>query len=421
MAVAWTSGSNVGVTQMTASVMVQRHEPGATGVGPARPHGRPGDCGCGRADCHDQFVALATIDPAVRAALRDRLVEAHLDLAYAIAGRYLRREPGFDDIRQVAALALVEAVNRFDPRLHTAFSAFAAPTITGSIKRHFRDQRWMLHPPRRIKDLRQRIRAATDLLTQQLRHTPTVTDLAHHLDCTPQEISEALRTNDALRPLSIDAPIRATDHDTTLTAILGSPDAAYTHIDDVETLRPLLAELSERELHVITMRFADNLSQSQIAKQVGCSRMHISRIVRAALDRLRYGLQNGPASSGNGGQATPGDATRSNAARGGGRRGTPRPGRPHGHTQVSPAPPEAQPPTQPASSTPDLHQSDPLAVTPARPAEPVPRRQRAGPGPALPPRFSGPPTACDAVWSAPAPAPPPGRRLPPALITALIH
>jgi RNA polymerase sigma-B factor len=376
-----------GVTQMTASVMVQRHEPGTVrvaneGPGPARPHGGPGDCGCGRAECHDQFVALAaTTDPAVRTALRDRLIEAHLDLAYAIAGRYLRPEPGFDDIRQVAALALVEAVNRFDPRLHTAFSAFAAPTITGSIKRHFRDQRWMLHPPRRIKDLRQRIRATIDLLTQQLRHTPTVTDLAHHLDCTPQEISEALRTDDALRPLSIDAPIRATDGDTTLAAILGSPDAAYTHIDDVETLGPLLAELSERELHVITMRFADNLSQSQIAKQVGCSQMHISRILRAALDRLRYGIQNGPARSGNGGHATPGDATisdatrsnatRSNAARGGGRRGTPRPGRPDGHAQVSPAPPEAQPPTQPASSTPGLHQSDPSAVTSARPAEPA--------------------------------------------------
>jgi RNA polymerase sigma-B factor len=147
------------------------------------------------AGCRDEFAALAaTTEPAARAALRDRIVKAHLGLAYAIAGRYRRLGPGFEDIRQTAALALVEAVHRFDPGRDTAFSGFAVPTISGALKHHFRDQGWMVHPPRRIKEVRLRIRAATDLLTQQLRHAPTVTDLADHLDCSPQEIREALCT-----------------------------------------------------------------------------------------------------------------------------------------------------------------------------------------------------------------------------------
>ncbi len=281
---------------MTASVVVS--EPGSRAPADRstrRPHGGRYDCGCGRGRCHDEFAALAaTTDPPTRAVRRDRLVEAHLQLAYGIAGRYRRPGPGLDDLRQVAALALVEAVHRFDPDLGTAFSAFAVPTVTGAIKRYFRDQRWTLHPPRRTKELLLRIRAATDLLTQQLQRAPEVTDLARHLGCGEAEVREALCTGDAVRPLSLDAPVAATEEDSTLAATLGGPDAGYTRVEDVETLRPLLAELPERELRVITLRFAGNLTQSQIAERIGCSQMHISRILRTALDRLRRGMQGGP-------------------------------------------------------------------------------------------------------------------------------
>jgi RNA polymerase sigma-B factor len=272
-----------------------------TAAGDVRTEGAPTrkpGCGCGRPGCHDDLATLATTtDPAARAALRDAIVAVHLDLAYRIAARYQRSGPGWEDVRQVAALALVEAVDRFDPGLGTAFSAFATPTISGTIKRHFRDDRWMVRPPRPVKDLRLRIRASTDLLAQQLCRVPTVADLADHLDCSPREISEALRADDAARPLSIDAPVRATDDTITVAAVLGSPDNAYTHVDNVETLRPLLGGLSEHARHVLAMRFAGGLTQSEIARRIGCSQMHISRLVNASLGELRRGLRDRAAST----------------------------------------------------------------------------------------------------------------------------
>jgi RNA polymerase sigma-70 factor (sigma-B/F/G subfamily) len=283
---------------MTANVLVLDHEPAphterVPTVAPG--HGGRHDCGCGRPECHDEFAVLAaTTDRRARAARRERSIEAHLGLAYRIAAHYRRPSLGLDDIRQVAALALVEAVDRFDPSLGTAFSAFAVPTITGAIKRHFRDQGWALHPPRRVKELRLRIRGASDLLTQRLCHAPGVRDLAEYLDCSQDEVREALCTDEVARPLSIDAPVRATEDGTTLAATMGGPDAGYTRVEDVETLRPLLARLPERELRVVTMRFVENLTQSQIAERLGCSQMHVSRILRATLDRLRRELQNGP-------------------------------------------------------------------------------------------------------------------------------
>jgi RNA polymerase sigma-B factor len=262
-----------------------------------RGSGRKPACGCGRAGCHDALTTLATTtDPAARAALRDEIVAVHLDLAYRIAARYQRSGPGWEDVRQVAALALVEAVDRFDPGMGTVFSAFATPTISGTIKRHFRDDRWMVKAPRPVKDLRLRIRASTDSLAQQLRRVPTVADLANHLACSPREISEALRADGAARPLSLDAPVRAAE-DVTVAAFLGSPDNAYSHVDNVETLRPLLGGLSEHARHVVAMRFAGGLTQSEIAERIGCSQMHISRLINASLGELRRRLRDRPAAS----------------------------------------------------------------------------------------------------------------------------
>jgi RNA polymerase sigma-B factor len=254
-------------------------------------------CGCRRADCRDALATLATTtDPTARAALRDGIVAVHLDLAYRIAARYQRSGPGWEDVRQIAALALVEAVDRFDPGLGTVFSAFAIPTISGTIKRHFRDDRWMVKPPRPVKDLRLRIRASIDSLAQQLCRVPTVADLADHLACSSEEISEALRADGAARPLSLDAPVRAAE-DITVADCLGSPDNAYSHVDNVETLRPLLGGLSEHARHVVAMRFAGGLTQSEIAERIGCSQMHISRLMNASLGVLRRGLSDGPAAS----------------------------------------------------------------------------------------------------------------------------
>ena len=265
------------------------------------PQGRPSGqastarCRCGWADCQDALAALATTaGPTVRAALRERLAEVHLGLAYGLAARYRSRGPGAEDIRQVAALALVEAIDRFDPGRGTPFWWFAAPTIAGTIKRHFRDVTWMLHPPRPVKDLRTRIRAVTDELTQHLQRAPTVADLADHLSCSPDEVGEAIRADEAAWPMSLDAPVRSAE-DTTLAAVLGSPDRAYTHVENVETLRPYLAALPERTQWVLAMRFGDGLTQTEIANRVGCSQMHVSRILNRAIGQLRRGLDDRPA------------------------------------------------------------------------------------------------------------------------------
>ena len=249
------------------------------------------DCGCGRVGCQEEFAALAAIaDPAGFQQLRTRIIEAHLGLAYSIASRYRRVAADFEDLRQVAALTLVEAVDRFDPGRGTAFSGFAVPTVAGAMKRYFRDESWVVQPPRRVKDLRLQIRAVTDLLTQQLRRLPTVADLAEHLHCSPQDIREAVASDDAMRPVSIDAPVWAVE-DTDLASTLGDADGAYDGVEDVLTLRPLLAQLPERELRVVTMRYAGNRTQAQIAEAVGCSQMHVSRILRGALDWLRQAFQ----------------------------------------------------------------------------------------------------------------------------------
>lgn len=246
------------------------------------------ECGCGWIGCQDDFTTLAaTVDPAGFERLRTRIIEAHLGLAYSIASRYRRVAVEFDDVRQVAALTLVEAVDRFDPARGTPFSGFAVPTVAGAMKRYFRDESWVVQPPRRIKDLRLRIRAVTDLLTQRLRRLPTVADLAEHLQCSPQDIREALASDDAMRPLSIDAPVWTADDDTDIASTLGDEDGAYDGVEDVLTLRPLLAQLPERELRVVTMRYAGNRTQAQIAEEVGCSQMHVSRILRGVLDWLR--------------------------------------------------------------------------------------------------------------------------------------
>jgi len=267
------------------------------GPRPDRPPGQP-RCGCGRVGCRDALATLAmTTDPAARASLRDGIVAVHLGLAYRIAARYQRSGPGWEDVRQIAALALVEAVDRFDPGVGAVFSAFAAPTISGTIKRHFRDDRWMVKPPRPIKDLRLRIRASSDSLAQRLGRVPTVADLADDLACSPEQIGEALRADEAARPLSLDAPIRTAGDGITVAAIVGRPDNAYSHVENVETLRPLLAGLSERAQNVLAMRFAAGLTQTEIANRMGCSQMHISRLLRASIGELRRRLRDSPAAS----------------------------------------------------------------------------------------------------------------------------
>jgi RNA polymerase sigma-B factor len=262
-----------------------------------RPAPADGGCACRRPDCHQAFVALAaTSDRRQRALLRDRLVERHLVLARRLSAKYRPDGRMCEDTGQVAALALVEAVDRFDPARGVPFSAFAIPTIDGAIKRHFRDNRWVLRTPRRLKELYLEIRAAREDLAQRLGAAPTVAQLSRHLGCHDAEVLEALRADDERCPLSLDAPASGMeDAGNTLAETVGDSDESYERIEYRESLRPLLAALPARELRVVTLRFFGNLTQAEIAEQLGCSQMHVSRLLRAALNRLRQGLLNDPA------------------------------------------------------------------------------------------------------------------------------
>lgn len=245
------------------------------------------------ADVTDMFRTLRTlpIDSPEYARQRDRIITRCLPLADRIAKRFARRGEPFDDLQQIARMGLLLSINRFDPDNGADFLAYAIPTMMGEVRRYFRDHTWAMRVPRRLKDLHVRIGAVTPRLTQSLGRTPTATDLAAALDVSREEVVECLVAANAYSLRSIDAPL--SDHDKArpaLTDTLGAQDAQLDTITDRESLRPLLATLSERESAVLNLRFFAGMTQSQIADQMGMSQMHVSRILAKTLRRLREGV-----------------------------------------------------------------------------------------------------------------------------------
>ncbi len=280
---------------------------------PARSGADDGECACGFAGCRTDFITLAsTASGPAAAAIRDRIIERHVEMSRTVAARYRRTGVAFDDLAQVAALAMIEATDRFDPARGVPFSAFAAVTISGTIKRYFRDNGWVMQTPRRLKELYLEIHGAIEELTQWCGHRPSVSDIAVRIGRDEREVLEALRAEEGRRPLSIDAPVAGaeTDGTTTLGGLLGNPDDSYDMIEYSESLRSLLADLPLRELRAITLRFFGNMTQSEIADQLGCSQMQVSRLLRAALTRLRQGLEDDQTEQ----SRPPGPAARPDAA-----------------------------------------------------------------------------------------------------------
>lgn len=204
-------------------------------------------------------------------------MERHIGLAHHIVARYERPGRRDGDLVQVALLGLVKAVERFDVGRGVQFSTFAGRTIEGELKRHFRDDSWKVRVPRSVKDLHLALRRASEDLAHGLGRTPTVRELADHLDVPVDDIVGALGADTALRPVSLDAPVDGgpTDH----LAALG--EAGHeTRTDDRDQVRQLLSVLDEREREIVHLRFYENLSQDQIAERVGLSQMHVSRLLR---------------------------------------------------------------------------------------------------------------------------------------------
>ena len=228
-----------------------------------------------------EFVRFAaTGDPA----LREELVERHLPLATAVARRFTRRGEPTEDLEQVAALALVKAVDNFDPGRDVAFEPYAVRSIAGELKRHFRDKAWAVRPPRRIQEHCLELNRVLEEQTHTLGRSPTIDELARACRISEDEVIEALDAAESYWAISLDLP---TPDGEPLGVHLGDDDVAMDAVDRRVALTPHLEVLSARDREILQLRFVGGLTQSEIAERVGLSQMHVSRLLRAALDELR--------------------------------------------------------------------------------------------------------------------------------------
>ena len=232
-----------------------------------------------------------TRDPAVR----EELVGRYMQFARSMAFRYRGGSEPTDDLMQVASLGLVNAIDRFDPERGIPFLAFAAPTVLGELRRHFRDRVWNLRLPRGLQERVSKVDEAITKLTGEFERPPTVAEIADSLGIGEDEVLEAFTAANARRTASLDAPVSSEEPDEgTLGAQVGDEELGYERVEAWVTLSEGIPSLSERERTVLRLRFVDDLTQSQIAERIGHSQMHVSRILRSALAQLRKELAENP-------------------------------------------------------------------------------------------------------------------------------
>jgi RNA polymerase sigma-B factor len=220
---------------------------------------------------------------------RATLVELNQTLVRYAAGRFRNSREPMEDILQVATIGLIRAIDRFEPERGLEFSSFALPTITGEIKRFFRDTTWSVHVPRRLQELRLSIAKASDLLEQRLDRAPTVADLAAHLGLAEEEVVEGLVASRGHTAGSLDATGDGTGENV-LAARLGFQDPGFERAENLAALKPLVAALPDRDRAVLSMRYVEELTQAEIGGRLGISQMQVSRILLRILTGLRTGL-----------------------------------------------------------------------------------------------------------------------------------
>jgi len=227
--------------------------------------------------------------PAERAALRESLTRLCLPFAGRLARRYRGRGETFEDIEQVARLGLVKAIDRYDPD-RGSFTAYAVITISGEIKRHFRDKTWGVHVPRRVQDLSLEVGHATMVLTSILSRTPTAAEIAERLGVPVAAVLEAQESSAGYSPSSLNAPVGGGDGAVEFGELLGGLDSELELVDDKVTVGDLLLRLPPRERRMLAMRFYGNRTQAEIATELGISQMHVSRLLSRALSWLREAM-----------------------------------------------------------------------------------------------------------------------------------
>ncbi len=217
---------------------------------------------------------------------RNALVEDHLNLARGFARRYRDRGVALEDLEQVARLALIGAVERFDPEVGVRFATFAGRTVDGELKRHFRDKAWSVRVPRQYQDLGIVIRNTMETLSKTLERSPSISELAEAVGADVDEVLAAMEASYAFRADSIDA-VAGGDDGATLADTLGDTDAGPSLVDDRALVADLLGRLPDRERRIVELRFFADKSQRDIADELGMSQMHVSRLLRRALETLR--------------------------------------------------------------------------------------------------------------------------------------
>jgi RNA polymerase sigma-B factor len=222
-----------------------------------------------------------------RRAARDELVELNLPLVHHCARRFGSRGEPHEDLVQVGTIGLINAIDRFDPERGVEFSTYATPTILGEIKRHFRDKGWAVRVPRRLQELRLQINAVSGDLAQKLGRSPTPREISEAIGRPVEEVLEALESGQAYSTASLDAGSDDDDGASGLLNTLGTEDDNLALVEIRESLRPLLEGLEPREKRILLLRFFKNMTQSQIAADLGISQMHVSRLLNRTLERLR--------------------------------------------------------------------------------------------------------------------------------------
>jgi len=219
---------------------------------------------------------------------REQLITMYMPLVRSLARRYAARGEHFDDLVQVGAIGLIKAIDRFDLDRGVELTTYATPNIVGEIKRYFRDKGWSVRVPRGLQELNIRLNKVIDELVPQLRRSPTIKELAEAANATPEEVLEALETSQAYNSVSLQSTMNGENEDEAmLMDYLGDEDEEFEVVEDRAALAPGFQKLPPRERRILHLRFFEGLTQSQIAERIGISQMHVSRLIRRSLERLR--------------------------------------------------------------------------------------------------------------------------------------
>ena len=223
------------------------------------------------------------------ATAREELVNRHLPLVRSLARRYAGRGEALEDIEQVGAIGLIKAIDRYELSREVALTTYATPNVVGEIKRHFRDKGWAIRVPRALQELNGKMGPTIERLTSKLGRSPSIAEIAAEFETSTEQVLEALEAGSAYAPLSLSAGPSG-DEELDPMETIGELDEEFDRTDDRTSLEPALAALPEREREILRMRFEDGLTQTQIAERIGISQMHVSRLIRRSLERMRSQL-----------------------------------------------------------------------------------------------------------------------------------